>query len=384
VTRDLLITETNKTINRYNREVNVIIYELQRIYDELNAKKPERLHEKLQLAIRNVKKDLSANLKSQNLRGKRPSNEIFYKDKVDDIVILEHKELVKAKQNFEKAEFQVQELILEIEGKRREGYKVLCERKSAVGLAPNAFPRDLRIQRTRAQSAAVGRRSGDSLSRSLSIGHLGHLSPSGSSIIDEIKPLKIDTTNVGPTNPVTPATKSFADTARKLTIKSNKFCQKTEILIEQTITYIQTLHMKVNDHFSRKVAETENLVNQLKLADAHQRHTINSTQRYKDHVIKSKAIALGVESINDLKTFERLDRPLVSNYRNHYGNKTNELNLLKQVDKELYNQRVYVDRRLRSLSKGRGEIVKEINDKRLASSLDAEALRVRRREAMCV
>lgn len=376
VSRDMLITETNKNIHKYNREVNVIIYELQRIYDELNIKKPDRLHGKLQLAIRNIKADLRANLKAQSLRNKRPHDEAFYLDKVDDVVVTEYKELIKAKQLFEKLEYQVGELIREIEERRKEGRNVLTERKSAVGLAPNAFPRDLRIQR----SVTAHPRS-----RSLSRSHSNlTILPLPSSINSDFKPLSIDTTNVGPTDPVTPAVKRFADEARKLTEKCQKFCCRTEQKIEETITFVQTLHIRVNDTFSRKVAETENLVNQFKLADAHQRHTIHSTLRYKDHVVKSKAIALGVENINDLKTFEKLDRPLVSNYRFHYGNKTNELNILKQVDKDLLNQRVAVDRRLRSLSKGRGRIVKEIKEKQMASSLDAEALRLRRREAMCI
>merc|ERR1712088_1126235 len=377
VTRDMLITETNKNIHRYNQDVNVIIYELQRIYDELNIKKADRLHGKLQLAIRNIKTDIQANLKAQGLRNKRPADEAAYSDKVDDVVSEEYKALIKAKQDFEKFEFQVVELMREIEAKRKEGKNVLTERKSAVGLAPNAYPRDLRIMRTR--SAQPRSRS---LSRSLSA-NLASV-PLPSSITEEIKPLAIDTTKVGPTEPVTSGVKNFADSARTLIQKTTKFCSKVEQSIEQTITLVQTLHLKVNDTFSRKVAETENLLNQFKLADAHQRHTMNSTLRYKDHVVKAKAIALGVENINDLKTFERLDRPLVSNYRFHYGNKTNELNILKQVDKELLQQRVAVDRRLRALSKGRSQIVKEIKDKSMASSLDAAALRVRRREAMCI
>ena len=97
-----------------------------------------------------------------------------------------------------------------------------------------------------------------------------------------------------------------------------------------------------------------------------------------------KQMTIGPESINDLFTSEKLSRPMVRNYQNHYGNKTNEINLLVKAGKGLDNQRIKAEKDLQELEIGRMNLYKDRIDKQIASSTDAAILRARRRKVACM
>merc|ERR1719507_1505274 len=100
--------------------------------------------------------------------------------------------------------------------------------------------------------------------------------------------------------------------------------------------------------------------------------------------MKSKTNTLGPEASRDLFASEGLNRPLVANYRNHYGNRTNEIELLVAAGKGLDRQRTLADGQLQRLSRGHTSLMKDLKDKKMASSIDSEMLRIRRRKVACI
>ena len=81
---------------------------------------------------------------------------------------------------------------------------------------------------------------------------------------------------------------------------------------------------------------------------------------------------------------ESLNRPLVRNYKNHFGNRTNEIELLVNAGKGLNKQRTLAEEQLFKLTRGRSILVGDLGDKKRASSIDAGILRLRKREATVV
>ena len=93
---------------------------------------------------------------------------------------------------------------------------------------------------------------------------------------------------------------------------------------------------------------------------------------------------LGAECTTDMLSCENLNRPLVRNYKNHYGNRTNEIHLLVNAGKGLDLQRSLAEEQLFKLTRGRSMLVGDLGDKKRASSIDATILRLRKREATLV
>ena len=93
---------------------------------------------------------------------------------------------------------------------------------------------------------------------------------------------------------------------------------------------------------------------------------------------------LGPECSTDMVSCESLNRPLVRNFRNHYGNRTNEIHLLVNAGKGLDRQRSLAEEQLFKLTRGRSGLVKDLGDKKRASSIDAQILRMRKREATVI
>jgi len=365
VNRDMIITATNKTVHNYNNKVNVIIYELEKIYNHLNPKTLLRLKSKIELAQSNIINDQKTNKQAIRVRSTRPKSEKLNDD--PDNVLLEEAQLLKSVSKiFKQLHYQSMELLKQLDFCRKQGQNVIKERKNAVGLSARAYPRDLRIERSKSAD-------------NVNLRNAQKVSP-----IEDLAIMTIDIDTCSPTEPITPAVKKFADNARNLIQETLKFVAKTESIISEKLTLCQTVHIRVNQLLSRKVAETENLLNEIKLAKAHQKHAINSVLRFKDHTVNSKGIALGVERLHDLETFEKLDRPLIKNYQRHYGNKTNELKLLRNNDHDLFAQHLACDRKLTSMNRNFKRMSVNENNKHRASSIDAAALRLRKREVMCM
>jgi len=363
VTKDMIITETNKMIHGYNRDVNRVVYEMDLIYDGLNPIVLKRMQGKLELALANLRKEIKINSDSLRVRTGRPVRESKHQGDCDRVLVEEAKSLREIKKCLDHAHTRLIDLVRRVNVCRRDGARVVKERKSAIGLSPQAVPREFRIMRSKTSISGSREQQNPLLFITTDF---------------------IDKSTVGPTNPVTPAVNHFVTHARVLIKESIRHAAQLDDLISEQVVLAQTIHMKVNATITRRLAETENLVNKIELANAHQKQTIRTTDRYRDHVMKSKTITLGAECTTDMLSCENLDRPLVRNYKNHYGNRTNEIHLLVNAGKGLDLQRSLAEEQLFKLTRGRSMLVGDLGDKKRASSIDATILRLRKREATLV
>jgi len=366
ITRDMITTETNKNIHGYNQDVNLVVYELDVIYDALNPAVLNRLQAKLELALTNVRKDITTNAQSIRVRAKRPERESKFIGRGDDALLTEARQLREIKKTLDVAHMHLVSLLRRVNTCRRKGTQVIRERKSAIQLAPQAYPRDFRLGRSR---TSIPSSRAEKEKRALSA---------------KIDTAHIDASKCSATSPVTPAVKSFVGEGKALIQETKETIARLEDLIAEQTVLAQTIHLKVNSTISRRLAETENLISQAELADAHQKQAIRSVDRYRDHVMKSKCMTLGPESSTQLMVSESLSRPLVKNYSRHYGNKTNEVHLLSRAGRGLDGQRKSAEMELGKLTRGRTKLVDEIRDKKMASSIDADILRIRRRKVAVV
>jgi len=358
ITRDLIIDDSNKKIHKYNREINLVVYELDKIYELLNPKNLLRLKGKLEKALFNIRKDVDLNSESIKVRQKRPHRERALKDKGDQLLLEEKQQLRNIKSTLEAGHKQLQSHLSDINDMRKFGFSVISERKSAVALAPNAYPREFRLNRTKTSMTRS-----KSLSRSSDLSIFSKPSPTGA---------------------YTPDCHKFKIQGERLHEKSLGILREIDDLISEQTVLAQTIVIRVNAAIRRRLAETENLISQVKLSTGHQNQAIRTAKRYRDKTVKCKQMTIGPESINDLLTSEKLYRPMVRNYQNHYGNKTNEIDLLVKAGKGLDSQRHKAEKDLKELEIGKINLQRDKLDKQIASSTDAAILRARRRKVACM
>merc|ERR1719359_181449 len=190
VNRDMIITATNKTVHNYNNKVNVIIYELEKIYNYLNPKTLLRLKSKIELAQSNILKDQKTNKQAIHVRSTRPKQEKL--NDTPDKVLLEESHLLKSVSKiFKQLHYQTQQLLTKLDQCRKQGQSVIKERKNAVTLSARAYPRDLRIERSKSADNVNMRKR------------------QKTNPVEDLAILTIDIDTCSPTEPITPAVKKF-------------------------------------------------------------------------------------------------------------------------------------------------------------------------------
>lgn len=226
----------------------------------MNPKNLLRLKGKLEKALFNIRNDIDLNSESINVREKRPHREKAFKDVGDKVLLEEKTQLKNIKLTLEQGHKQLQSHISDVNSMRKFGFSVISERKSAIALAPNAYPREFRLNRAK---TFVSR--SKSLSRSSDLSIFNSPSPTGAYTHDCHK---------------------FRTEGGRLYEKSVTILKELDDLVSEQTVLAQTIVIRVNAAIRRRLAETENLISQVKLSTGHQNQAIRTARRYRDKTIK--------------------------------------------------------------------------------------------------
>ncbi|XP_028394774.1 coiled-coil domain-containing protein 105-like [Dendronephthya gigantea] len=346
--RDNCIQESNARIHAYVRATRAVVVKLRESFLETNKeiKSLTRCKESLERALEHIRKDLSLNQRSCQVRATRPPRERL-QDGADNLLTSERQHLLTLKRTLENQLRAVQRQLHHLDSCRKRLSAVLQERSQATDLICQAV------------SSVKGspHRSRDKLLE------------------------KPQTPPVEPLGPYTPEAANSITNALQARESSAVLRKSVNEAIQDANQLQNSTHFSVNHGLTQKVAETVNIKQHLQVSSGQAKMAINRGQRWYDSTGLSMGYALGPVTYSDLTTREKLDRPMVGVFQRHPGNQLPEARDIVSGNDGLLDSLNATGRNLGLLKLTKLRLDADARDKSEAALLDSKVVRMRRRLA---
>ncbi|CAI8026580.1 Coiled-coil domain-containing protein 105 [Geodia barretti] len=412
--RDACIRESNDRIHAYVRATRAVVVQLRQKLVATNEeiKALTRGKEALERSLEHTRKDLALSRQSVELRGLRPSRE-KEPDAADLCLLEEQAHLLSSKRSLEvqlsKAQQQLQVLSLTrarlaaVLQERSRVTDLLChsmsstvavshfsssssqifDRQRKVGFLPQSLvPGNERLQRSKSAQGSYGVQRSKSHSapaplhlsviREETEGHRGSLGP---------KEFEEKQTYLDPYETFSPESRDSVQLASEAILKSQEIRRELRAAVDNKKLLQVSAHNTVNEGLTRKLAETITITQHLQVNAGQTSLAVHRARRCLETQEKGHGYLLGPESIANLTTRERLDRPLVKVYQRHPSTELPEAAHFAQAS-AAYTESLQATRKnvmlLRLAQKG---LQADIRDKKTAAEVDSGIVRLRRQKA---
>ncbi|TRY96752.1 hypothetical protein DNTS_009614 [Danionella cerebrum] len=182
-----------------------------------------------------------------------------------------------------------------------------------------------------------------------------------------------------PAGPFTPESKQALDSSSSVLRESQQLQENIRQLMSDVIRKQTDMHNSTSEALLKKITETVNLQQHLTLSSAATRQALYRKQRQMQCAGYSLGRAMGPICSADLFCRERLNRPMTQTYERHPSQKLPESALLTQGGNLLRKHLESSGKEITALRVTHRQLQDDLSGKRLASSIDASIVRLRRR-----
>ncbi|XP_007489739.1 coiled-coil domain-containing protein 105 [Monodelphis domestica] len=354
--RDARTIQTNEYIQNYVRGVRLLAARLRQAEQEVNSMLQTVLRQReiIDQRLSDIRKSLLINEQSRKMRSYRPSSEQI-PDKVDSLVLWEKEELRTLKRRMEK-DMEASETFLRALAKSRENLKTCCEeRLQAVDLMNHCFDSVL---------LEAGRQSWIDISR--------------------LHTPKVQGTASPPVDPlgVNPPECNLALTEAKRLISDGK-TMLANFVKSQNHAHIWQMHINktVGSTLNRKMQETTQLNDRLKIMSGLLRGTIHRCNKFKHEMSITQGLNKGPLCHTHLSAREKLDRPMVRVFQRHVGTQLPEASHLSMDSEKLKHYTNKLQEDLDKLNTTRNNLTASLRNKDTGRNVDYDVLRLRIRHS---
>lgn len=385
--RDNCAQQSNTVVHSYVRETRAVLVKLRESFLDTNEeiKSLIRGKEALEKKLEHIRKDISLNKMSTEIRCTRPGRE-RERDGADTLLDREQRHLLQLKKALEAQLRSVQKQLQILDQVRKRLNAVIQERNRVLDLICHAVSS---VTNGRA-SRNNGRLSRQEKSMTMTFGATGlgytrqiDLNMNGNN--GRASKLEVegdpDELPIDPLGPFTPEASSAIDQAREARHRSMGLRREIREAIENTERLQETAHKAVNSGMNKKVAETVTLRQHLTVAAGENRHAIHRSQRWYDSTDRARYYTVGPEMQSDLEMRERLDRPLVRVYQRHPGTNLPEAQDIIRGAAGLDQSLLTTSRNIAMLQMANNRLHDDIRHKKAGASVDSSIVRMRRRLA---
>ncbi|XP_003384874.1 PREDICTED: coiled-coil domain-containing protein 105-like [Amphimedon queenslandica] len=356
--RDSCINESNKKIHSYARATREVVIRLKQVIAAVNEeiKALNRVRQQLERSLDHCRKDITMNTQCVSMRLERPMREQCPSDGADHLLGKEHKQLFQQKNGLECRLKNVLAVLQMLNASRSALTSVMQERSRTTELLCHSVSSNPR-----------------STQPTTSPRHIKALSAPAIFLGSHEQ--------FGPLSSVTPATTESIQRALDLCQKSSVLRHECAQAIEMSRQHQSSMQQLVNDALTQKIAETVTLEQHLLVNSGETKLTEQRSSRLLKQQEKSLGYLLGPESSADITKRERLDRPLVKVYQQHPGTDLPEAATLLRATASTMESIAQTQRNLSLLKLARKKLMEDYRDKKIASHLDSDVYRMRRRKA---
>ncbi|CAI9738085.1 Hypothetical predicted protein [Octopus vulgaris] len=350
--RDVLVRHANDAILKYCRLMREVTVKLRRALVKVNYEivSGTRCKERLEKELDYIRKDIVTNRESQATRRFRPERELD-RDGADDLLCAEMKHLVNSKKVLEVQLHIVQDGLQVLQNARKNLKATLKERGRVMELTNESVAsihfQKLWQEKPRPQTANA---------------KLGAILPNPIELA-EVK---------------TPEVEISLREARDAMKMSCKNREEAENAIKKMRSLKDAAHLSVNKGLSKKLNETNNLLQQLSIHNGENRKSLQMANILSDKTELSKNNLMRTAY---LTCRERINRPMVEVYKRHGGQDLSGAKDIRDASNILLDALVDNSRNIDLLNLAKMNIHNDLRSKAQAIHVDGDVLRLRRRNA---
>ncbi|XP_072176678.1 tektin-like protein 1 [Diadema setosum] len=386
--RDNCAQQSNTVVHQYVRETRVSLVKLRDSFLETNEEVKSLLRgkEALEKKLEHIRKDISLNKMSTEVRCTRPSRE-KERDGADSLLDKELRHLFQLKKALELQLRSVQKQLQVLDQSRKRLSAVIQERNRVLDLLCHAVSSV--NGRASRNSGRVSRQEKTMTFGANGIGYTRQIDMNANNLLGRAASPQdgaadrqgSKTPPLDPLGPFTPEAAAAIAQAREARQRSQVLRKEIRDAIENTEQLQQAAHRAVNDGMNRKVAETVTLKQHLTVSAGENRHAIHRAQRWYDATEKALGYTVGPEMQSDLETREKLTRPLVRVYQRHPGTNLPEAQDIIKGAAGLDESLLQTSRNIGLLQMAQSRLQHDIRHKQAGASVDSSIVRMRRRLA---
>ncbi|GAB1606848.1 coiled-coil domain-containing protein 105-like [Argonauta hians] len=354
--RDVLLKHANDAILRYLRQVREVAMKLRRFCVKINYEiiSCTRMKEKLEKELDFIRKDIVTNRDSQRTRRYRPASEKL-RDGADDLLSAEMKHLVNSKKVLEVQLLNIHEALQDLQSAQKYLKSTLKERNHVMDLTSQSVS-------TLHHKPALEEKYPPNKVRSPDP-RLGSYQPNPINLPDA----------------ATPDVVAVSRDVKGAIEQSKKARKEAEGAVSKMKKLNEAAHISVNKGLLKKVTESNDLVNYLKVNYGENRRGLNKANNQSDRMELSKNILLRNKY---LMCSERIDRPMVEIYKRHDGQDLSGSKDIKDATKALLSNLEENSRHIDMLNLAKLNIHQDIRCKKMGSHVDLDVLKLRKKQAL--
>ncbi|CAF0819765.1 unnamed protein product [Brachionus calyciflorus] len=369
--REVLRNLSNSEAFRYMKQCRLIVAKLKKCWVDVNEeiKSLSKNKEYLESALDHIRKDLIINKETSDNRLHRPATEPN-EDKVDDTLEFEKQTLLSLKRNLENILKPVQEHLYKLDELRERVHKLGKERSAVTDLICQCLTQSMRsFDKAMANNKNNNQSSNAKLFKSQStlFNNDNLIEASQASFI-----------HIGPLSAFTNESVDIIREADAQIQEGRDLRGRSRVLMRDSIESAKQCNLIVNDQFLRKIEDTLLLSKHLNVSSSENRLAQNRAIRWQDLNNISHKYTLGPEKSTNLFTYERLDRPIASNFQRHPGNQLPEAQEISKGSDLLSNSLLKSEQHIRTLKVIGKKMDQNAKEKEFQHSLDTTLLRRRR------